>query len=332
MANNTTNGKAFEYACLKATYDKLIAEGKTAVIQNNKAYKTAYGKFDSLSVKEQDRYMDAAKTAVKMLFPLEPNLVNGSGDLFLSINSDAVAQGANGDVRDVMYIRNVSEKETWEIGLSCKHNHAALRHPRITESKDFGESWVGIHNSKEFIEEISKTIDIIASYEEKNITWNDIAPTQKDKREKYYVPILEAYKNEIARMCKANPDVPQKLLSYFFGSNDFYKVIMNESKKTTIIEAFNIKKTLGRKAGTIKPSAVVSVLSMPTRLIEVDFKRNKKGKASDSTIILVFDYGWTISMRLHNKDEKVRATSLAWDVQLVGLPTGIYVNKHGWYE
>ncbi len=332
MAGNTTNGKAFEYACLKAIMDKLTADGKSVIIQDTNAYKTTVNKFNSLAEEERIKYMDAAKSAVKLISPLEPRLENGNGELYLAVNADAAAQGVDGDVRDVLCIRNISEHDEWEIGLSCKHNHEALKHPRITEDKDFGENWLGISNSKEFISEISATIDTLIEYKEQGKLWKDIASLEEEKREKYYVPILEAYKNEIIRLCKNYPDVPRKLLSYFFGSKDFYKVIMKESQKTTTIEAFNMNNTLGQRFGNIKPLVKVPSITMPTRLIEADFKKDKQGNRSNSTIILVFDGGWTVSMRLHNKDKEVKTTALAWDIQLVGLPMGTYVNTRPWFE
>lgn len=327
MAKQTLNGKAFEYACLKAMQDKLVLLGKSVSVDDTPAYQTVAAKFAELSNEEQIKYMDAAKAAIKIIFPLEPKIENENGELFLAVNADAAAQGADGDVRDVLCIRFKGLDNEWQIGLSCKHNHEALKHPRITADKDFGKNWIGISNSREFIEEISGTIDELISYMNQGVLWKDIAPTDEEKQEKYYVPILTAYKNEIERLCKNYDNVPEKLLSYFFGSKDFYKVIMKESQKLTEVEAFNMNGTLGMKSGNIKPLTRIQTIKMPTRLIEASFKENSK-----TSIILVFDGGWTISMRLHNKDKKVKLTSLAWDVQLVGLPTGTYVNTRSWYE
>ena len=39
MASNTTNGKAFEFACLKAIDEKLCADGKGVEIKDSAAYK-----------------------------------------------------------------------------------------------------------------------------------------------------------------------------------------------------------------------------------------------------------------------------------------------------
>ena len=64
---------------------------------------------------------------------------------------------------------------------------------------------------------------------------------------------------------------------------------------------------------------------MPTRLIEAT-------RVSTTTNNLVFDNGWQVSMRLHNKDSVIKPTALAWDVQLIGLPPSVYVNTRSWFE
>ncbi len=72
---------------------------------------------------------------------------------------------------------------------------------------------------------------------------------------------------------------------------------------------------------------------MPTKLLDADFKKSEKQNSdSKTTIILTFDCGWSVSMRLHNKDEIARPTSLAWDINLVGLPPTTYVNTRSWFE
>lgn len=327
LASNTINGKGFEYACLKAFYDELSRNGAKAAIVRSKAMLTAEGMFNKLAPTEQGRYMQAATTACRIIFPLEPNLVNGSGPVELSINPDSAATGVDGDVRDVMLIRSNGSLGRWEIGLSCKHNHEALKHPRITADKDFGKSWIGIPCSQKFISEVGKVVDQLVQYGADGLTWAAVAPTKDIKKDRYYYPILVAYRDEIAMMCSADPDVPAKLLSYFFGAQDFYKVIMEEGIERTTVEAFNMSGSLGQKAAAAKNTPKVPHIKMPTQLIKAEIKPNNK-----TTLVLVFDGGWTVSMRLHNKDKVAKPTSLAWDVQLIGQPSGMFVNKRYWNE
>lgn len=319
-ATNAINGKAFEFACLSSLLEYMKSTGKSVSVETGKPYQTAQRAYDSRDQKMRDNMDESAKTAVKLLLPLEPKLADGKGNLLLQISPDSRAKGVEGDVRDVICIRG---DENWTIGISCKHNHEGLRHPRVTEGKDFGKDWMDIPCSKDFMDEITPVTDSLINNDKNGIKWSEI----KDKWDSYYIPILSAYKNEIERMCKNDPSVPKKLLSYFFGANDFYKVIMKERARTTTVEGFNMHGTLNSPCGKKKAMTKVPVMKMPTRLLDTAFKPRSK-----TTIIITFDNGWSISMRLHNKDRIAKPTSLAWDINLVGLPPSTYVNTHSWDE
>ena len=317
-ATNAVNGKAFEYACLSSLVEYMKSKGKNVAVDTSKPFQTAEKFYKSVDKEMQESMKKGADTAVKLLLPLEPRLEDGSGILTLQISADSRAKGTNGDVRDVLCIR---DSENWSIGISCKHNHEGLRHPRVTEGKDFGKDWLDIPCSKTFINEITPITDILVKDKANGLYWNQI----DGKHDKYYAPILKAYLEEIQRMCNADPSVPGKLLSYFFGANDFYKVIMKPNAKTTTIEGFNMHKTLNSPCGKNKAKIKVPVTKMPTRLLDAVIKPKSK-----TTIILSFDQGWSISMRLHNRDDLVSPTSLGWEVMLEGLPPSTYVNTQLW--
>lgn len=320
-ASHTINGKAFEYACLRSLLAHAKALDKDVSIEANKAFVTAEKAFSAVDDNAKTEMMAAANTAVKLIVPLEPKLMGGSGTLLLTIATDAAAIGVDGDVRDVLCVR--ADDEEWTIGISCKHNHEGLRHPRITEGKDFGSDWIGVHCSREFMDEITPITNSLIENSENGTLWSQI----DQKWDRYYVPILTAYLKEIQRMCNEDPTVPEKLLSYFFGANDFYKVIMKSGSRTTTVEGFNMHGTLNVACGKTKAMTKVPVIKMPTRLLDATFKAGTK-----TTIILTFDGGWSISMRLHNKDKIAKPTSLAWEVYLEGLPPSTYVNMHSWDE
>ena len=320
-ASQTVNGKAFEYACLRSLLAHAKALDKDVSIEASKAFTTAEKAFSAVDDNAKSEMMAAANAAVKLIVPLEPKLMGGSGTLLLTIAADAAAIGVDGDVRDVLCVR--ADDEEWAIGISCKHNHEGLRHPRITEGKDFGADWIGVHCSREFMNEITPIINSLIENGKNEILWSQI----DQKWDRYYVPILTAYLKEIRRMCNENVTVPEKLLSYFCGANDFYKVIMKSGSRTTTVEGFNMHGTLNAACGKTKAMTKVSVIKMPTRLLDAAFKAGTK-----TTIILTFDGGWSISMRLHNKDKVAKPTSLAWEVNLEGLPPSTYVNTHSWDE
>lgn len=326
-SRNTLNGKAFEYACLCA-FEQKIREttGNSVGVQVNDAVNTAKAKYDALTDAERAKYDVAADTAVDIIVPLEPQLEYGEGCLVFTINADAAAIGPEGDVRDVVCIKTINDGESWEIGFSCKHNHEGLKHPRITEAKDFGRAWLGYPCSQGFIDEMDGIMSSLEGLEARHSLWRDIP----DKAERYYEPILNAFIGEIRRLCDEHADAPAKFLEYFFGSKDFYKIIAKESKKQTTIEGFNIYGTLNKSVYGHRPASTVTRLHLPTRLFDVSFKTNRNGSRSKTTIILTFDEGWAVSMRLHNKDEVVKLTGLSFEVELVGLANGMYTNTQNW--
>lgn len=50
-------------------------------------------------------------------------------------------KGKAGDVRDVIAIRAL---QRWEIGVSAKNNHEAVKHSRLSTELDFGDKWLQI--------------------------------------------------------------------------------------------------------------------------------------------------------------------------------------------
>ncbi len=322
----TIQGKAFEYACLNAFARKLQQEGKNIQLIKNKAYNTALNSFNQLDDNEKNIYQLAAETATKIIFPLEPKLLNEDKDipLLLSISSDGIAKGTEGDVRDIICIRLTSK---WEVGFSCKHNHQALKHPRITEAKDFGKAWLGYQCSKSYIDKMEEIIKPIEDLQQKNICWRDVP----DKIDRFYVPILKEFIEEFRSICKKHIDAPQKLLSYFFGSKDFYKIISLEKDKQTKVIAFNMNGTLNKPSAAQKSIYKVKQIHYPTRLVDIGFKQSN-GKISKTTISIIFDGGWQIDMRLHNADREIKVTGLKYDVQLAGQPNDIYQQQRSWFE
>lgn len=331
----TIQGKAFEYACLVSITNRLKSEDVLYEVEDSKPYQTAKIAFECLDDTVSKKYMQAADTAIKVIFPLEPRLIHDNKDIpiYLKISADSAAKGSEGDVRDVICLRKAS---LWEIGLSCKHNHEALKHPRLTEHDnsgtplnvaDFGKNWVGYSCSEEYFKEMTPIVKHIKDHEGE--LWREAFASKEDE---VYVPALTAIKDEIERLCNEHKDVPKRMLEYFFGSKDFYKVISLERISQTKVVAFNMSGTLNSAVEGHKPINKIPVLHMPTRLIEVRFKEKNTGEISKTTLTMVFDGGWTIDMRLHNADSKVKTTGLKFDVQLQGNPHGIYQQQRSWFE
>ena len=104
----------------------------------------------------------AANKTIETLIAIEPGLsVERSGDDVLKIRIAADSEGHLGDVRDIIMWRpNVSP--IWEIGISAKNNHDAVKHSRISPTIDFGKEWMGAQCSKTYFSEINKVFDWIS--------------------------------------------------------------------------------------------------------------------------------------------------------------------------
>lgn len=317
MADQTKKGKSFEYACLVALKNTL-QEKQEIVIESNSAFEVAYGFYLEASEKDTDKMDKAAHAAARIILRLEPQLQNpeNNSPLYLSIQEDA--QGIAGDVRDVLCIRKQNE---WEIGLSCKHNHTAVKHSRLSYTIDFGTQWFEKPCSNQYFEEIKPLFDELKILRGNNVKWNELI----NKEDRFYIPLLDAFVAELKRLDVQYPDeISPALLKYLLGRNDFYKVITYDSRKLTQIQAYNIFGTLNRNSIHVKPETKVHQLKLPTKFLDISYKANSK-----NTIIVTCDGGWSLSFRIHNASTFVEP-SLKFDVQLIGVPQSLHTQIEPW--
>lgn len=322
--SNTEYGKAYEYACLIALRDDLSSrtDGMITILASD-AYRTAQNAFEKAEQEGlSDKLVRAANAAARVIIRLEPQLEYGNGALALSIQTDA--QGIAGDVRDVVCVRGANG---WEIGISCKHNHHAVKHSRLSATIDFGEEWLGIPCSQQYFDAIVPIFNELRDMRAEAIEngeplplWNDIS----DKAGRYYVPVLSAFLTELQKLAIINPNAPSRLIEYLIGRYDFYKVITDDRHRTTRVEAINIAGTLNRPASGRHSIVDVARLRLPTRFYHMGFVPN-----SDNKVEIVCDEGWTLTMRIHNASSKVEP-SLKFDVQLVSLPSSIHAQVEPW--
>lgn len=317
MGIQTRNGKAFEYACLQSLNNALSGT-QEVVIEQNSALEVAMEKYHGSSEEMRNNMDLGADAATRVILRLEPQLTTPLSNvpLFLAIQEDA--RGQQGDVRDVLCIRRQNE---WEIGLSCKHNHTAVKHSRLSRTINFGDSWFGIPCSQDYFDEINPLFDKLDELKERGELWRNI----ENKEERIYVPLLKAFIRELKRLNNNNPGlIPERLLQYLLGSNDFYKVITHDRRRVTQVQAFNLYGTLNRNSGRERPIVNVPQLIMPTRFFDISFKRDSR-----NTIEVTCDNGWTVSLRIHNASSRVEP-SLKFDVRLTGVPPYLHTHFEAW--
>ncbi|MEO5572530.1 MAG: HaeIII family restriction endonuclease, partial [Bacteroidia bacterium] len=207
--------------------------------------------------------------------------------------------------------------QKWEIGISAKNNHRAVKHSRLSNDINFGEKWLGFPCSQNYFDEIKPVFNMLAAMKKTNRTtkWDAIENMHKV----VYVPILNAFKKELQRLDKEQLGiVAQRLVEYLIGNQDFYKVIKGNSKVE--IQAYNLHGTLNLPFESLKPKAKIQRLKLPNRLIEIVYQEN-----STTTLLVSLSEGWQISFRIHNASSRIEP-SLKFDVNLVSAPHTLFTN------
>lgn len=308
-------GRAFEYVFLITLYSK-IKEIRDVEITMNSSYYAAEKSWITLSDDAKSNYKKSAYPAVEKIFDLEPRILEFSDDiLMLCIQSDK--NGVEGDVRDILIVRNDIK---WEIGLSLKHNHFAVKHSRLSNKIDFGEKWYGIKCSQRYWSDVKPIFDYLSAEKLNNTKFSDLP----DKESSIYIPLLKAFMNELTHQYESHSDIPEKMVEYLLGKFDFYKVISEDNNKCTQIKSFNLRGTLNLP-GKINQSTInIPIVLLPTRIVCLDFVPNK-----GNTIELYMNNGWQFSMRIHNAETYV-VPSLKFDIQIVGTPASIVTINCFW--
>lgn len=308
-SKSNDQGRAYEFISL-LILEKEIRAIRSATIIKNSSYTAAENAWNTLSEEDKNKYTISANAAVKRIFDLEPRIIeDGNDKIELFIQTDQ--HGEQGDVRDILIVRR---KIAWEIGLSLKHNHFAVKHSRLSKKIDFGKIWYDIPCSKEYWDKIIPVFDYLAKEKNNGTKFNELPNKEND----VYVPILKAFIEEINSQYQQHKEIPSKLVEYLLGKFDFYKVISIDNKRLTTIQGFNLHGTLNQDGVTnLKPTIEVPLVSLPTRIVKLDFVPGSTNKVE-----LYMDEGWQFTFRIHNAATKVEP-SLKLDIQIVGMPTAI---------
>ena len=309
MSNASNNqGRAYEFICLNTLYE-AISKIRPANIIKNSSYDAAEKAWEILEPLNQSLYTLSAKSTIDTIFALEPNIIEESTDI-LNLYIQIDQRGEVADVRDIIIER---KNIIWEIGLSIKHNHMAVKHSRIAKNLDFGEKWYGVPCSEEYWNDVKPTFDFLEIEKKKGTYFCDL----KSKKDQVYVPLLEAFIKEIKKQVYTNKAVPRSMVEYLLSKFDFYKVISIDNRRLTTIQSFNMYGTLNLPSKEKEPEIKVPIIKLPTKLLHIDFKPNSK-----TTVIMCFDTGWSFSFRIHNAKDIIES-SLKFDIQIVGIPAQV---------
>lgn len=345
ITNTVLSGKAFEYATLIEIYRELTENGwdsKDIEIIRDKNYKNIEKAYQILQGSDEDLdddvemelihietmendYNRAARVAAMYLRMVEP-ILTANERVYGVLRAMPDSAGTKGDVRDIdleIFKDKTHNNLIADIGISCKNNHEAVKHPRITEEPDFAKVWTDgqFACSDAFVEEMKSIFKIIDKYAEIYKKWSAV----DDKMDTIYYPIIRLFVKEIKRLGIANENdsmerkegakqFTKAFFEYMFGTQDFYKFIKEDGSKSTKVYPYNMHGSLMRPFNGSRNMQAVQTITMPEEIVEVRIKPKSK-----TTIEIYFDQ-WIISMRLHNADTNITRTSLKFDVQIKAQP------------
>ena len=313
MSNQSNKlGRSYEYACLIVLYREIKQFRQVKIIENS-SFTAALKSWELLTIEEQEQYLISANAIINTIFEFEPLIQEKNNDDILELQLQKDSKGETADVRDILIIRS---SIGWEIGLSVKHNHFAAKHSRLSKNIDFGEKWLNIPVSQNYKNEIQPIFAYLEQEKQKGTNWRDL----KNKEDEIYYPLMLAFKNELNRIYQQHGAiVARKMVEYFLGKYDFYKVISVDNKQKTQLQVFNLHQQLGKNRVQKLKS-----IPLPTEILYLDFPKNKK-----NTLLLCLDEGWQFSLRIHNAKTAVEP-SLKFDIQIKGMPADILIVDCFW--
>lgn len=316
-AKSNDQGRAYEYAWIKTLCKALQEMRKTRIVENSslEANKRAWSIMDD---EMKETFLVSASAAIDTVIELEPRMSEDDGEeLILELQQDG--KGVEGDVRDIVIRRDNID---WEVGLSIKHNHDAVKHSRLSHKLDFGKEWFNMPCSDSYWNDVEPIFNMLKVEKEKETKWSEI----EGKNDNVYIPLLQAFIDEVQKAYEIDKSMPRKMIEYLIGVEDYYKIVSKDSKRLTLIHTFNMHGSLN-KPSAVKVSAItVPIVELPTRLVALEFK-----PGSENTVEMYLDNGWQLSFRIHNASTKVEP-SLKFDVQFIGMPTSVLNIECRWNE
>jgi hypothetical protein len=310
VAGQVANGKGFEWAVAA----KLSSELQIPVVKSA-ATMTAEASFKSLSPNKKALFEEHASRAVTYLLALERKALQKGSPEQVWLATDA--KGKKADVRDVLVgVQGVGRaRDKVLFGISCKTNHSAYKHSRLSESLDWVSEWhLSIAGASEaYWNAVGPVFEKLSSLRSQALapTWDEAFPLDS-KVKSVYQPVLGAWVDEVQRLMKdkhIGASIPALLFQAMLGAHSYYKVISREKLDTVALQAYNFGNDLSTRKTLI-----------PTKILSIS-RHVPEGQSEDlwNSVNVFFDRGFTLNFRIHNGSSKVEP-SLKFDVSGISVP------------
>lgn len=274
MPISNTLGRAFEYAlCQKiVSYFTNITLTDRAIFEQSKD-KNYY---DSLSSVEKIKY-DIATNRICSEW-LNSKILESKTYTLDRLPDSA---GVNGDVTDIRLKTSDSI-----VNISLKHNHNALKHPRLTRVP----KWIDIDSDSKYASDYNNILNSFL------LKANNLSSTATLFSElididnefvfnNLYDPLCNLVSNYLSQNIKTSSQV-ESLFKFMVGKYNFYKII--DTRDYILIQDF-------------------IDLKIPTNV--------KINKIDKSYIQMIFNNGVILTLRLHTASSRISTKSVKFDVR-----------------
>jgi hypothetical protein len=288
------NGKANEWAVAA-----VLADATNCSVELDSTALLARKCFEELGADQREHMLRAASAAIDHILKLEETTLAAFQPIKVWMPPDS--HGQKGDVRDVILIC-----DGFAFGISCKNNHEAYKHSRLSGNLDWVRKWgLSVNGcSTKYWEGVRPVFELLNRLKHES-NGEALFKSIDNMHVEIYTPVLKAFEEELlAVFASGNQDETStgNLVRYIVGRQDFYKVITKP--KSVVIHRFNFNKSLSGPKSQV-----------PTKVVGVD-----RLEGSSNSINVRFDRGWVFNFRIHNASSRVEP-SLKFDIQAIGLPS-----------
>ena len=313
--NSNDQGRAYEYAWMLALYETLRIRRNTKIIDNS-SYQANERAWNAMSQDKKNTFIRSANAAIDYILEIEPRMEEIYPDvLLLEFQKDEA--GEMGDVRDIVIHRDAI---CWEVGLSIKHNHEAVKHSRLGHVLDFGKEWYGIPCSEQYWSDVNPVFAMLNREKLRGTYWSDLT----DKENDVYIPLLQAFLKEVKRVYQLDSNIAVRMFEYLVGIKDYHKIVSVDNQRITLVSSFNLHGSLNLPSEARASEFDILQAELPTEIINMRLK-----PGSGNTAQIYMDNGWAFSFRIHSASSLVQP-SLKFDVQFISAPAEVVTFEFKW--
>ena len=181
---------------------------------------------------------------------------------------------------------------------------------RLSRCFDFASEWFGVPCSNSYwkaVTPVFNSIDYLSFHLSKI----------RNKDSCIYIPLLQAFIDEINYLYTIDNTVTSKIVKYFINTNGYYEIKSKKDSNIAVLHTFEPYCILNKPCNLNISALTIPEALLPTELIAIQFK-----SGSANTVEMYLNNGWQLSFSIHTAGTMAEA-SLQLEIQLIGIPVSL---------